>query len=369
MKERGPDTALATKKTEVSLLLDQLQEVQSTCSRLQVVNERLQERIGHLELKVASEQATRLSMPEPSESYSTKILASDKKVRFYTGFQNAERFLVFYKFVKRGYSSYKAENSGRPHSLCLMDEVILVLMRLRVGLLEEDLADRFCVSVSTVSRIFIFWVEFLSEYLDGVPRWPSRKLIDNFMPEAFKELYPTTRVILDCTEIFIETPRDYTTQSATYSNYKSHNTAKGLIGISPNGFVTFVADLVPGNLSDKDITKHSRLYNLLEAGDSVMADRGFRIRDDLAAINVTLNIPPFLNGKSQLPLADEIQTRQIAKLRIHVERVIGQVKVFRILKNVFPNSMAHHLNAVWKVCALLCNFINEPLVDRPSTMP
>ena len=46
-----------------------------------------------------------------------------------------------------------------------------------------------------------------------------------------------TRVIIDCTEIFIEMASSFRSQSATYSSYKSHNTAKRLIGISPAGLL------------------------------------------------------------------------------------------------------------------------------------
>lgn len=74
------------------------------------------------------------------------------------------------------------------------------------------------------------------------------------MPASFKEMYPSTRVIIDCTEIFIEMPSSFRSQSATYSNYKHHNTAKGLIGISPSAAVSFVSDLYAGRSSDKEIT-------------------------------------------------------------------------------------------------------------------
>ena len=58
---------------------------------------------------------------------------------------------------------------------------------------------------------------------------------------------------------------------------------------------------------------------------SVMADRGFTIRDQLNIINVGLNIPPFMEGRARLP-SDEVQRgRKIASLRIHVERVIGRI--------------------------------------------
>ena len=47
-----------------------------------------------------------------------------------------------------------------------------------------------------------------------------------------------------------------------------------------------------GNASDKQIVKESGLLDLLEKGDSVMADKGFLIQDLLDPLGVTLNMPP-----------------------------------------------------------------------------
>ena len=70
------------------------------------------------------------------------------------------------------------------------------------------------------------------------------------MPNQFKD-YPTTRIIIDGTEIFTEVPSSMKSQSMAWSSYKHHNTWKALVGISPNGLVTFVSKLWSGRVSDK----------------------------------------------------------------------------------------------------------------------
>ena len=55
-----------------------------------------------------------------------------------------------------------------------------------------------------------------------------------------------------------------------------------------------------GSISHKELTRCSGILDLLEQGDSVMADRGFDIQNELTLQGVRLNIPPFLKGKSQL---------------------------------------------------------------------
>lgn len=134
-----------------------------------------------------------------------------------------------------------------------------------------------------------------------------------------------------------------------------------MIGIAPNGAVTFVSELYGGHASDKEIVNTSGIVNLVEPGDSVMADRGFEIQDLLATRKVVLNIPPFMRCKDQLDPDEEEETRQIAAVRIHVERAIARIKNFNILKFVLPNCMASDVNKIWKVCAILTNF-KGPLV-------
>ena len=86
-------------------------------------------------------------------------------------------------------------------------------------------------------------------------------------------------------------------QSVTFSNYKHHNTAKDLIGIAPSGAVAFVSDLYAERCNDKQITITCGILDLLEEGDTIMADKGFDIASDLPH-GVRLNIPPFLRKNS-----------------------------------------------------------------------
>ena len=168
--------------------------------------------------------------------------------------------------------------------LTTVGRVFLVLVRLRLGLFERDLADRFGTSVSTVSHICITWLNFLHLKLKELPLWPGRDLVKSYMPQVFKDLYPDTRVIIDATEIFIEAPSLPELQQMTFSSYKNRNTFKGLVGISPGGAVTFVSSLFPGSITDKQLTRRCGLLELLETGDCVMADCGFDIQDDLTPL-------------------------------------------------------------------------------------
>ena len=114
------------------------------------------------------------------------------------------------------------------------------------------------------------------------------------MPNVFKNKYPSTRVILDATEIYVEKPSLADVQQLTYSTYKNDNTFKVLIRISPSGAITFISNLYPGSILDKKLTQISGILALLKKNDSVMADQGFDIQDDLTPLGIKLNMPPFL---------------------------------------------------------------------------
>ena len=153
-----------------------------------------------------------------------------------------------------------------------LDKFFLCLEWLRLGLQVKDLAFRFNVSPASVSRIFNTWINFLYLEFKAIDFQPSREQVDHDMPVCFKWKYPSTRLILDATEIRTETPSSLEMQSTTWSSYRNTNTLKGLIGITPTGYISFVSSLYCVNISDKRLIIESGMLDTLQPGDGVMAD-------------------------------------------------------------------------------------------------
>ena len=65
----------------------------------------------------------------------------------------------------------------------------------------EDVADRFQVSSTTLSRLFNTWILFLARELPLLFPWPSQQMIQQHVGPDFATS-PNTRIIIDCTEIF-----------------------------------------------------------------------------------------------------------------------------------------------------------------------
>jgi len=171
----------------------------------------------------------------------------DSAVRFYTGFPNFDILMDVFSHLlpklehithwRGSDTTVSTENvsdksrsskAGPKSKLSLLEEFVLVLMRLKVGLFLNDLADRFGISLAQSSKIFTTWINFLYHELPLLFPFPSRAKIDKLMPSEF-ERYPSTRIIIDCTELFIEVPSSMRVQSQTWSEYKHHNSSTALI--------------------------------------------------------------------------------------------------------------------------------------------
>lgn len=357
--------------------VDQISQLRAHIAQLEQEKNMLQPHNKHLSKTVDELLANQFGI--------TKFMGEDSDINFYTGFPNYQTLLACYNFLNPGENGEnivyitsandelefpafptneinRGNKPGRRRKLSTLDEFFIVLVRMRLGLFELDLAHRFRVHVSTINRICISWINFLYLKFGHLNIWPDRETIDKAMPQSFKDKYPKTRVIIDGTEIKCQTPSSLVLHSETFSTYKSHTTFKGLIGIAPSGHITFISQLYAGSISDRELTVRSGLLSLpFSRGDVVMADKGFTISDLLEPIGVGLNIPPFLGLRSQQTPSEVIATQEIASERIHVERAINKVKNFQIFNQVIPLSLAGSLNQMWTVCAVLTNMQNPTI--------
>ena len=94
---------------------------------------------------------------------------------------------------------------------------------------------------------------------------------------------------------------------------------------------------------------------MVEPGDDIMADRGFLIRDELDFCGAHLKMPAFTRGKRQLSAMEVHSSRQLARARIHIERVIGQLKTIRMLQSIVPITQVDLLDDIVIICSVIVN--------------
>ncbi len=291
------------------------------------------------------------------------ILSDDKKCFRWTGFPTVKQLETTFDWLlpaaerttlwdsrRRGKISTRGKRRS-PETLFY--EYLLTLVRIRRGFDTDNTAYFFEISPQHVSKIFITWVNLLAKCLQPMIKWPSTEVVKGNLPRSFQH-FPTTRVIIDATEFFIQKPFRPLAQRQTWSNYKHHNTFKLLVGIMPTGTITFLSKLYSGSISDLSIVQKSGLLKKLSRNNDVMADRGFKIRHLLLKRGCTLNIPAFSHGQN-LSYKAVRNSRRIASVRIHVERAIGRMKTFRILNGIIPLKVRFCLNQILVIVSYLCN--------------
>ena len=239
--DRGTqDGSMSELKKEMEELKTKLEEEKAKTNALLIEVKEMKQQLVNLRTRCDNFE---------NKSFSLNRFKNGKVMGFYTGFTDGEIFDALYNFCDSGedgenirywHSSSTdqdmtvlSENDkslesfpkpGRPRLLHPKEELFITLCRLRQGFPEEHLAHLYGVSQTTTSRIIITWVNLLYLRLKDVPMWLTREMINKHMPEQFKEKYPFTRIIIDCTEVKCQMPCSLRLNRELFSSYKNHTT-------------------------------------------------------------------------------------------------------------------------------------------------
>ena len=311
------------------------------------------------------------------EKLINRIRNDDNMTKYYTGLDSWDLFEIIFHLVRPGIEHCSVLNKK---SLPLQEQFLLVLMRLRLNLGEQDLAYRFRISLSSVSKYIGKWIDVMYVRLAKTFMvWPDRETNKRTMPTFFKRKFPDTIATIDCFEVPIERPKHLLARCSTYSNYKSRPTAKYMIAITPRGSISYISMGYGGRQRDVHITldkKHLAVVNdecfisKLEEGDEILADRGFLVRKAIEERGAKLTTPSFLASKVRLTRRETAFSRKVSNVRIHVERVIGRLRRnFKILTDRVPIHLLRSgkdkfafLDKIVFVCCCLTN-------ANPSVVP
>ncbi|XP_038047675.1 uncharacterized protein LOC119721789 [Patiria miniata] len=276
-------------------------------------------------------------------------------VHYYTGLQD---YLTFSDVLASlGPSAFKLTylHGVRP-SICVPDQFFLTVIKCRRYTPNFELSRMFKISESEVYCIFVTWMRFMSLQWREVDIWPSRDCVSFYAPSDFKRNFPTTRTILDGFEFPVKKPKAPTAQQVTFSTYKNRNTAKSVLGVTPGGLVSYMSCAYGGSTSDRQIAERSGLTRRTDPGDAIMVDKGFDIQDTFAPVDVTINIPTFFRKKNRMSGKSVLRDRKISSKRVHVERIIGLGKTYKILTQPLNQTEMTLASNIAFVCFMLLNF-------------
>ena len=137
-------------------------------------------------------------VPSSNQKSIYKQILTRKNIIFFTNLKSMELFTFLHDFIspfvirRFGTQSVKRtfkgipKKFGRERKLCSKDEFLLMLLKLRLGLLNKDLAQRFDISVGLVSKKFHSWLRSSAEVLKSFIFIPDPGTIFVTTPKRFK---------------------------------------------------------------------------------------------------------------------------------------------------------------------------------------
>ena len=88
------------------------------------------------------------------------------------------------------------------------------------------------------------------------------------MPIDYQSKFRRCVIIIDCCEVFRQRPSNLKARAQTWSNYKHHDTVNVLIGIAPQGVISFISEAWGGGVSDVCLMESSGLFERRQEGMS-----------------------------------------------------------------------------------------------------
>lgn len=211
--------------------------------------------------------------------------------------------------------------------------ILLCLKKIRLDNKFKELADDFGMTISHVSKVFLKTIPKIASVMRPfIVKLDSEK-IKKTLPMSFRHKYYEVSCIIDCLEIEVQKPSKAINQALTWSDYKKANTLKYLISCTPNGLVNYISPGFGGRATDTCIVESCDFSQCLERGVCVLADRGFKnVQKHLEKSGAQLVRPTSVQAGTKMTQKEAKETKQIASLRIHVERVIRRLREFSMLK-------------------------------------
>ena len=221
-----------------------------------------------------------LYFKKKNKPLSLDILEDDAKVKSYTGLPSKKVFDSLFssfggkvKKIQKWHSPSCVRsnlNRNRLHHqqksnqtvLTAKEEYFISLFQIKTMLKNDIIGDLFGITSTVVSRTCLTWWKFMAKELKAIIYNPQEEAQKALLPPSFNNpKYNKVQHIIDCTEVFVETPKNKIVQSSLWSNYKHHYTCKYLVSITPYGLLNFVSKGYGGHMSDRHIVENSGFLN------------------------------------------------------------------------------------------------------------
>lgn len=254
---------------------------------------------------------------------------------------------------------------GRKFSLSLEDRLLVTLMYFRLYTSYTLLGYLFDLDGSNVGRelnqrmlpalLSILPVPMQDELLsshDEPPQLGGGKRIKTL--KKLMEAHPEIKEVwVDATEQPILRPSEKLARKQYYSGKQSEHTIKSQL-LTTKKLILHASGNLPGSVSDSTVLAGSGIMHSIPEDVQVNLDRGYEGAEKRYPNN-TIYKPKRAQRNHPLTLFEKLYNHIINKTRILVEHVIGRLKKFRIMSDLYRNRRSAH-SGYFAVVAGLINF-------------
>ena len=245
----------------------------------------------------------------------------------------------------------RARGAGRNFNLELPERLLMSLMYLRLYLTQPLLGYLFGLDPSNVSREIN---GRMLGVLPGVLPVPARDepLSDLALAaasggsgkrkrgkkigtlEELLEKHPEfEEVFIDATEQELPKPKDKERRKGFYSGKRKRHTAKMQL-VSTKKLVLHLCRHVPGKVSDLVLLRATGVMHRIPEGTVVRVDKGYEgLEEEYPEVGIEK--PKKARRGQPLTVLEKLLNRAMSILRIPVEHVIGHLKKYRLLAEVY----------------------------------
>ena len=252
---------------------------------------------------------------------------------------------------------------GRNFTLSLEDRLMVTLMYFRLYVSYALLWYLFNLDGTNVGReinqrmlpalLSILPVPMQDELLSGCdepPQIGGGKRIKTL--KKLMEAHPEIKEVwVDATEQAIQRPSEKLARKQYYSGKQSEHTIKSQL-LTTKRLILHVSGNLPGSVSDSTVLAGSGIMHSIPEDVQVNLDRGYEGAEERYPNNKVYK-PKRAQRNHPLTLFEKLYNHLINKTSILVEHVIGRLKKFRILSDLYRNRRSAHADYLVAVAGLI----------------
>lgn len=234
--------------------------------------------------------------------------------------------------------------AGRHYKLGIDEMLMAILIYYRCYMSHEFLGCLFSIHQSQMTRIINKMRPLLAEIIDlkAFKRDLTKEDVEKLVEEA---------ILVDATEQRIERPKHPDQQKPYYSGKKKTHTVKTEIRVNRKGKIFHVSKTVVGSMHDLKLHESEPR---VDPRTRMFVDSGYQ---GLQETHPHIDMPYKRSKNKDLTEEEKEYNAALARVRISVEHTFGDIKVFRILKEVYRNDLSYY-GQIFRTIAGIVNIKN-----------